>query len=153
MLAQKLGWEFVDGDDFHSPASKEKMGRGEPLTDADRMPWLESLREVVLGWLDQGTNGILACSALKRSYREKLRTGPEVRFIYLKRDSTLLEQRLRERTGHFAGSALLSSQIESLEEPSQAEAAITIAEEGTAAAVAKIISTLGVEERQDPNSR
>jgi gluconokinase len=127
MLADKLTWEFVDGDDFHSPANKQKMSRGIPLTDADRQPWLEALRGVVLAWLQRGSDGVLACSALKRSYRERLRAGEDVRFFYLKGDYTLLEQRLRGRAGHFAGPDLLASQLEPLEEPDESEQAITIA--------------------------
>jgi gluconokinase len=122
MLADRLEWEFVDGDDFHSPANKLKMSRGIPLTDADRGPWLDELRKVVLEWLQRGSNGVLACSALKRSYREQLRAGEDVRFIYLKGDSGFLEQRLRRRAGHFAGPDLLASQLERLEEPGEAEA-------------------------------
>jgi gluconokinase len=152
-LADRLAWEFVDGDDFHSPANKQKMGSGIPLTDADRRPWLEALRNVVLAWLQRGSDGVLACSALKRSYREQLRAGEDVRFIHLKGDSAFLEQRLRGRAGHFAGPDLLASQLERLEEPGEAEA-VTIP--GTAppeAIVDQIISSLrldGEAESQQP---
>jgi gluconokinase len=142
MLADRLAWEFVDGDDFHSPANKQKMSRGIPLTDADREPWLEALRSVVLDWLQRGSDGVLACSALKRSYREQLRAGEDVRFIYLEGDSGFLEQRLRGRAGHFAGPALLASQLERLEEPGKAEALTIAGALPPEAIVEQIISSL-----------
>jgi gluconokinase len=147
MLADKLAWEFVDGDDFHSSANKEKMRRGIPLTDADRQPWLEALRGVVLDWLQRGSDGVLACSALKRSYRDRLRAGEDVRFIYLKGDDEVLEQRLRGRAGHFAGPDLLASQLERLEEPSELEAVTIAGALPPEAIVEQIISSLGPDRR------
>jgi gluconokinase len=142
ILADRLAWEFVDGDDFHSSANKEKMRRGTPLTDADRQPWLEALRGVVLDWLQRGSDGVLACSALKRSYREQLRAGTDVKFIYLKGDDEVLEQRLRGRAGHFAGPDLLASQLERLEEPGEAEAVTVAGALPPEAIVELIISSL-----------
>jgi gluconokinase len=153
MLADRLAWEFVDGDDFHSPANMQKMSRGIPLTDADRQPWLEELRSVVLGWLQRGSDGVLACSALKRSYREQLRAGTDVKFIYLKGDYGFLEQRLRARAGHFAGPDLLASQLERLEEPDEAEAVTIAGALPPEAIVEQIISSLrlnGGAESQQP---
>jgi gluconokinase len=120
LLAAQLGWEFVDADSFHSPANIEKMSHGIPLTDADRIPWLNSIREAMLEWQAQGRNVVLACSALKRSYRELLKIGPDVKLVYLKGSYELLKQRLHARTGHYAGEQLLASQFADLEEPTDA---------------------------------
>ena len=122
LLAAQLGWEFSDGDNFHSPANIEKMSHGIPLTDADRLPWLQSIREAMLQWRTQGRNVVLTCSALKRSYRELLLIGPDVRLVYLKGSFELLRQRLHSRKGHYAGEQLLTSQFADLEEPTAAEA-------------------------------
>ncbi len=125
LLAQKLGWQFADADDFHAPENKEKIRRGIPLTDADRAPWLAAMRSAILQWNAAGTNVILACSALRRSYRDELRTGP-VRFVFLKGDSTLLLERLRSRHGHFADEKILASQLATLEEPGNDEQEDTV---------------------------
>ena len=118
LLAQELGWQFVDADTFHPAANVDKISRGIPLTDADRKPWLEALRKAITDWIAQRRNVVLACSALKQSYRTQLAVGPEVRFVYLKGSYELIEQRLRERHGHFATREILASQFAILEEPS-----------------------------------
>jgi gluconokinase len=117
LLANQLGWQFADADDFHPAANIEKIRQGIPLTDADRDPWLESLSHTIEGWIAANENAVLACSALKRSYREKLSVAPEVRFIYLKGSPGLIAGRLHARHGHFAGESILTSQIADLEEP------------------------------------
>jgi gluconokinase len=119
LLAQKLGWQFADADDFHPAANVEKISRGVPLNDSDRAPWLAALRDTVLHWNLEGQNAVLACSALKRKYREELRVDG-VRFVYLKGDLELIEQRLRTRRRHFASDSILKSQFEDLEEPDDA---------------------------------
>jgi gluconokinase len=119
-LAGELGWRFVDGDDFHPPANVEKMRRGIPLTDIDRRPWLAELRGQIQTWAAQERNVVLACSALKQSYRQELQTGPEVRFVYLKGSAELIGERLRARHGHFAGAQILAGQFADLEEPTDA---------------------------------
>lgn len=116
-LASQLGWEFADADDFHSPANIEKMRGGIPLTDEDRQPWLKSLRAAIKEWIRRKQNTVLACSALKRSYRQELNAGPEVRFIYLKGSAPLIARRLDSRHGHFADEKILASQMADLEEP------------------------------------
>jgi len=116
LLAQKLAWRFADADDFHPPENKEKISRGAPLTDADRTPWLAAMHSAILQWNAAGENAVLACSALKRSYRNELRAGP-VRFIFLKGNYAMLLERLRLRHGHFADEKILASQLETLEEP------------------------------------
>ncbi len=123
LLAERLGWEFADADDYHSQENINKIRRGIPLDDADRNPWLLRLRAVIENWSSHGCNGVLACSALKRSYRDELKIGPEVQFVYLHGSAELIEQRLRSRQGHFAGDQILASQFADLEEP---ETAITV---------------------------
>ena len=123
MLATQLNWQFADADTFHPPANIEKMSRGIPLTDADRAPWLEAMRKAILEWIAAGKNVVLACSALKRAYRDKLRPSPEVKIVYLKGDYALFAERIRHRHGHFAGEQILAGQFADLEEP---EDAITI---------------------------
>jgi gluconokinase len=120
LLAAELKWEFADADDFHPAANVEKMRRGIALSDDDREPWLQRLRAEIAGWIGEGKNVVLACSALKRSYRQQLDGGPEVRFVYLKGTSQLIAERLRARSGHFAGEAILAGQFADLEEPQDA---------------------------------
>lgn len=123
LLASQLGWEFADADDFHPESNVEKIRHGIALTDADREPWLDHLRDAIVRWIADGKNVVLACSALKRAYRAKLCLGPEVRLVYLKGSAALIADRLRSRHGHFAGESILVSQLADLEEP---ETAITI---------------------------
>jgi len=117
LLARDQGWPFFDADDFHSPESKEKMRRGQGLTDVEREPWLRSLRARIDELRAASTSGVFACSALKEAYRQRLQAGPDVRFVYLKGSFELIQSRLEARAGHYAGSALLRSQFEALEEP------------------------------------
>ncbi len=116
-LAQELHWRFAEGDDFHSAANIAKMHAGIPLTDEDRAPWLQSLRSAITGWLAAGENIVLACSALKTSYREVLQVSPEVKFVYLRGGYELIAQRLASRHGHYMNPHLLRSQFDTLEEP------------------------------------
>jgi gluconokinase len=120
LLASELGWEFVDADDYHSSANVEKMRSGIPLTDADRAPWLETLRECIATRIAAGDNLVLACSALKRSYRETLAVEPEVKIVYLQGAVPLLRQRLATRRGHFMTEKMLASQLDTLEPPEHA---------------------------------
>jgi gluconokinase len=119
LLAQELGWHFADADNFHPAANVEKIRKGIALTDADRAPWLAALREAILQWNAHSENLVLACSALKRAYRDELRAGA-VKFVYLKGSRELILGRLRERHGHFATESILNSQLEDLEEPDDA---------------------------------
>lgn len=120
MLAEQLGWTFADADDFHPQSNVDKISHGIALTDEDRRPWLEHLRAAIVDWIAQDRSVILACSALKRSYREGLEAGPDVRFVYLKGSASLIAERLRQRHGHFAGEQILASQFADLEEPKDA---------------------------------
>lgn len=117
LLAKRLGWEFVDADDFHPPANVEKMKHGIPLTDADREPWLKALHDKIVEWNTEGRNVVLACSALKQSYRDELRGASGVKFVYLKGSYELFSKRVLARKGHFAKQDLLVSQFATLEEP------------------------------------
>jgi gluconokinase len=120
-LAQALDWSFVDADDFHPPENVEKMSSGVPLSDADREPWLEALRRVLSHADASRRNVVLACSALREAFRNRLGAGvTDLHFVYLRGDSSLLEQRLRARRDHFFSPDLLTSQLATLEEPRDA---------------------------------
>ena len=119
-LAHALGWPFSDGDQFHPPANVAKMQQGLPLTDADRWPWLHTLRAHMETWLQQGLSAVLACSALKQVYRAHLLLEePEVKLVYLQGEYARIHARLAQRRGHFMPPGLLASQFAALEEPAQ----------------------------------
>jgi gluconokinase len=143
LLAQNLGWEFADADNFHSPANVEKMRLGIPLGDADRAPWLASLRQAMEQWIAKGKNVVLACSALKKSYRDQLSIGSDVNFVYLKGSYDLIDQRLRLRHGHFATDTILAGQFNDLEEPDDA---VTVSiDQSPEAIMAEIERRLGLD--------
>lgn len=126
-FAKKYGWRFIDADKFHSKANIAKMSEGIPLNDEDRFPWLLALYSVIKSWEDKGASGILACSALKESYRNLLINGKtdennsavlkKVLLVHLKGDKDVISQRLSSREGHFMREKLIDSQFEALEEP------------------------------------
>ena len=120
LLAKRLGWEFVDADDFHPAANVEKMKHGIPLTDEDREPWLKVLHDKIVEWSTEKRSVVLACSALKQSYRDELHASSDVKFVYLKGSYELFSRRVLARKGHFAKQDLLASQFATLEEPSDA---------------------------------
>jgi gluconokinase len=117
LLAFELGWAFADADDYHTPENVEKMRRGTPLTDADREPWLEKLKALIANWAKTGEKAILACSALRQVYRDRLQIGQQVHFVYLKGDRGLLSGRLLQRPNHYMKEPMLQSQLTTLEEP------------------------------------
>jgi gluconokinase len=118
MLAAALGCQFQEGDDLHPPENVEKMRRGTPLTDADRMPWLRKIAEEIDGWRARGECGVLTCSALKRSYRDLIiGDRHDVVLVYLKGSRDLIHRRMAARHEHFMPVALLDSQFATLEEP------------------------------------
>lgn len=117
LLATELRWKFYEGDDFHPPVNLEKLRRGEPLDDQDRLPWLTAIRDTIRAAIDRGENAVVACSALKESYRRMLRISPDVIMVHLEADPGLIEKRLKHRTGHFMNPVLVQSQFETLEEP------------------------------------
>jgi gluconokinase len=127
VLAARLGWIYEDSDALHSPAEIAKMRSGVPLTDADRWPWLKA----VAAWIDEriaaGESAVVACSALKRSYRDFLRRGrPEVEIVILLVDPATLAARLAARRGHFFPGKLLQSQLSDLELPDQSEGTLVV---------------------------
>jgi gluconokinase len=126
LLADELGWQFYEADDFHPRSNIEKMRRGRPLTDEDRWPWLERLREQLTRSVAAKEDAVLACSALKRAYREHLRVSGEVKFVFLRGDYALIAKQLRHRRGHFMNPELLRSQFADLEEPKSDEDVLTI---------------------------
>ncbi len=135
-LAETLGWPFLDGDDFHPAANVAKMASGTPLVDADRWPWLDRLAGEMRTVLARGGNAVLACSALKQSYRDRLAAGADspddVRFVHLKGDFDVIAARLAARKHRYMPAALLASQYATLEEPSDAivvDASATVDEE------------------------
>jgi len=117
LLAQQVGWQFLDADDFHPEANLAKVRRGVALDDDDRRPWLETLHAELTKRQGKGENVVLACSALKEEYRKTLAAGLRVSFVYLKGNTSLIAERLRERRGHFADDRILSGQFADLEEP------------------------------------
>jgi gluconokinase len=119
-LARRLGIQFLDADKFHSPENIRKMAAGIPLTDADRLPWLQSLNNALRDAADKKQDCVLACSALKESYRKTLADGVDVKWIYLKASPEGLRKRLQNRLGHYANENLLASQLQILEEPQDA---------------------------------
>ncbi len=116
MLAESLHWEFQDADSFHSADNIEKMRHGIPLNDVDRIPWLQSLQIAISNWLQENKNVVLACSALKASYRQYLVLSSNVKLVYLYGSFELIKDRLQKRQNHFMSAELLTSQFESLEE-------------------------------------
>ena len=126
LLARELGWRFIEADDFHPAANIEKMRSGHPLTDEDRWGWLDGLRKQIERSLSAGENSVLACSALKRAYRDRVRVSDKVKFVFLRGDYALVEEQLRSRHGHFMNAALLQSQFDDLEEPQPDENVLTI---------------------------
>jgi gluconokinase len=120
-LAEELGWEFHDGDDFMPAANVQKMASGNPLTDADRIPWLNILQALIADKLASDHSLVLACSSLKEIYRQRLRANnPNIAFVHLKGDFELIKSRLEARPGHFMKADMLQSQFETLEDPTDA---------------------------------
>jgi gluconokinase len=121
-LTARLGWRVLEGDTLHPHANVAKMRSGMALDDADRWPWLHAIAAEIDGWRGNGISGAVACSALKRSYRDILiGARPDVVLVYLKGDKQLIAGRLALRRGHFMPPALLDSQFQTLEEPTSAE--------------------------------
>jgi gluconokinase len=123
LLAERMGWIFLDADDYFSPASKEKMSAGIPLTDEDRAPWLLTLNGLLRKWDEEGSNGVLACSALKAKYHETLESGiprTHIQFIFLDGPKELIAKRLGTRKHEYMNPMLLDSQLATLERPTDA---------------------------------
>ena len=121
-LSEQLGWAFLDGDAVHPPENIAKMAGGVPLTEEDRRPWLDALRRSIAEWVGRNIDGVVACSLLRQAHRASVLAGLErhVKLVYLRASHEVLEERLTARTGHFAGVALLNSQLALLDEPNNA---------------------------------
>jgi carbohydrate kinase (thermoresistant glucokinase family) len=143
-VANRLDWPFKEGDDLHPPANIAKMRVATPLTDVDRAPWLAAVARWIDGWRRAGVSGVITCSALKRAYRRGLAHGrPEVRFVYLTGDASLLEKRVFDRHGHFMPASLLASQLADLEAPASDEGAIVVSvDQSVEAQVQHIVQAL-----------
>jgi gluconokinase len=154
-LAQRLGWAFKEGDDLHPAANVAKMQGGQPLTDADREPWLAAIASWIDLWLGEGVCGVITCSALKRSYRRRLVDGrPGLAFVFLHSQPGVLAERLAKRRGHFMPPSLLASQLATLEPPTPDEPVITTDSETTVTAqVDAVIEAMSRCDRQPSNLR
>jgi gluconokinase len=125
-LAERTGWKYEDGDNFHPPSNVAKMSAGHPLTDEDRWPWLNAIADEIARVCNKGEHVIIACSALKHTYRDVLLRGrDDVRFVFLKGTQELIADRLAHRKGHFMPPGLLTSQFNTLEPPEASEHVIT----------------------------
>ncbi|MGG6896081.1 MULTISPECIES: gluconokinase [Rhizobium] len=136
-VAAKLGIHFIEGDALHPAANVEKMSKGIPLTDEDRWPWLEKIGQEIAASLAKGEGISVSCSALKRTYRERLRAsaGGHLYFIYLHGSKELLSRRMGERKGHFMPASLLESQLQTLEVPTGEPGVVTVDIDGTIDAI------------------
>jgi len=126
LLAEDLGWKFYDADDFHPKANVDKMRNGQPLTDEDRQPWLQRLRELIERLLVQNEDAVLACSALKEDYRNQLRASTLVKFVFLRAGRDRVKQQLKNRRGHYFDPKLLDAQFADLEQPTSTQDAVTV---------------------------
>ncbi len=127
LLAKRLGWQFLEGDDLHPPANVAKMHSGTPLTDEDRWPWLRAIAAHIDDWRARRLSGVVTCSALKRIYRDIIvGDRSDVRIVYLKGEHELLARRASARHGHFMPASLLDSQLATLEQPGPDENPITV---------------------------
>jgi carbohydrate kinase (thermoresistant glucokinase family) len=140
LVAHALGCQFQEGDDLHPPANIDKMRRGIPLADADRMPWLQRIAEEIDGWRARGESGVLTCSALKRSYRDIIiGARKDVSLVYLRGSYDLIHRRMAARHEHFMPVALLDSQFAALEEPRPDERPIVVDIGGRPAEIAAAV--------------
>jgi gluconokinase len=131
-IAEAMGWEFAEGDEFHSEANVAKMASGHPLTDEDRWPWLRSIGEWLSAHESAGRNAVVTCSALRRVYRDALREGrPDVRFCHVEADAALIKDRLEHRSGHYMPPSLLPSQLATLEPLQPGEPGVAVSVAGT----------------------
>jgi carbohydrate kinase (thermoresistant glucokinase family) len=131
-IAAAKGWSLLEGDTFHPPANVAKMKAGTPLTDDDRWPWLRAIAAAIDADRARGESAVVACSALRRAYRDILiGDRPDVRLVYLKGSRTLIGERMQARHGHFMPASLLDSQFQTLEEPDPDENPITVEIGGT----------------------
>lgn len=141
-LAAQLACPLYDGDDFHPAQNVAKMASGVPLNDEDRAPWLARLAQLIEEHLEMGKTGVLACSALKKSYREQLRVSEQVDFIYLEGDFDLIWSRIATRENHYMKPAMLHSQFATLEAPQADEAVIVSIDQSVDDILAQILQAI-----------
>jgi gluconokinase len=155
VLAERLGWRFEDGDRFHPAANVAKMSAGHPLTDEDRWPWLRAIADEIDRVGAAGERAVIACSALKRAYRDILVHGrDDVRIVYLDGTQDLIAARLAARKGHFMPPGLLASQFNTLEPPADNEKPVTVSIDAPVEAIVDdIVRQLGLDPDSDTNSR
>jgi gluconokinase len=151
-ISTVMGWEFAEGDAFHSDANVAKMRSGQPLTDDDRWPWLESIGNWISGKEKAGESAVVTCSALRRVYRDLLRKDrPHVRFLHVEAPSQVIQDRMEHRAGHYMPPSLLPSQLATLEPLEADEPGVSVTNEGTAAEVLdRSLRALGL--RKDPTA-
>ena len=143
-LAGHWGADFQDADDWHTPAAVAKMAAGHALTDEDRAPWLERLRDQVIGAVPPGSRGVLACSALRKRYRDVLRAGrADVKFVYLAGTQSLIAARMAARRDHYMPPSLLDSQFAALEVPGREEALTVSIDQPLEAVVRDVLAAMG----------
>jgi len=149
-IAVAMGWEFAEGDDFHSAANVAKMASGHPLTDDDRWPWLRAIGAWLTEHEESGRNAVVTCSALRRDYRGLLREGrPDVRFCHVEADAALIKDRVEHRAGHYMPPSLLPSQLATLEPLGPDEPGVVVSVAGTPeATVERALKALGLQ-RED----
>jgi gluconokinase len=144
-LARLTGWQFAEGDEYHSAGNRKKMASGIPLTDEDRAPWLATLHDLLLGWHERGEDGILTCSALKQSYRDTLVSdlpAEAYRFVLMEAPKDVIAQRMQKRTQHFMPSTLLDSQLATLEMP--VNALHVSAQQPSETAAREVLASFGI---------
>ena len=142
LLAERLHWQFEEGDALHPQSNVEKMRRGVPLEDSDRRPWLQAIARLIDEWLEAGESGVVSCSALKRAYRQLIiGSHRRAQLVYLKGAREVILQRMAARHGHFMPPALLDSQFETLEEPLPEEHALVLSIEHTPEQIVREIET------------
>ncbi|HEY9494571.1 MAG TPA: gluconokinase [Intrasporangium sp.] len=145
-ISAVMGWEFAEGDDFHSEANVAKMRSGQALTDEDRWPWLESIGSWISAKEAAGESAVVTCSALRRAYRDLLRRGrPHVRFLHVIAPAEVIRDRMEHRAGHYMPASLLPSQIATLEPLEEDESGTSVTNEGTPAQVLdRALAALGL---------
>jgi len=148
-IAEHLHWRFQEGDELHPRSNVEKMSRGEPLTDEDRWPWLEAIGRWLDARADAGESAVLTCSALRRTYRDRIRSGrPGVRFCHVIASAEAIRERLERRRGHYMPASLLPSQLLTLQALEEDEPGVTVSAEGDPADVlAEALRALGLSDR------
>lgn len=135
-IATTMRWDFAEGDEFHPRENVEKMASGQPLTDEDRWPWLRLIGDWISERVSRGESAVVACSALRRAYRDVLREGrPQVRFCHVLADPEVIEDRMGQREGHYMPASLLPSQLATLEDLEADEPGVVVPNEGSAADV------------------